>query len=86
MLLKLINKQNKPLSITIKDQGYGKAAVKKKIPASGTAELVLDLKKSHGWYDFSVLADGLDAFEERYAGRVETGVESFSDPVMGGIL
>lgn len=86
ILLKLINKQAKPISVTIKDQGYGKAAVKKKIAASGTAELVFDLKKSHGWYDFSVLADGIDAFEERYAGRVETGVESFSDPVMGGIL
>jgi hypothetical protein len=48
---------------------------------------------SHSWYDFTVKADGSnqEANEEanqeaRYAGRVETGMPGFSDPLMGGVL
>ncbi len=43
----------------------------------------LDLTKSFGWYDFTVKVKGNDTFEKRYAGRMETGKASFSDPVMG---
>ena len=45
----------------------------------------LNLEKSHNWYDFSVKIVGFDAFEQRYAGRVETGKSGFSDPAMGGV-
>ena len=45
--------------------------------------LVLNLATSHNWYDFSVKATGFDQFEQRYAGRVETGKASFSDPQLG---
>jgi phospholipase C len=47
--------------------------------------VVLDLKTSFGWYDFSVKVEGFDSFEQRFAGRVETGKTSFSDPVMGRV-
>jgi len=33
-----------------------------------------------GWYDFTVAAA---AFERRFAGRLETGQDSVSDPAMG---
>jgi phospholipase C len=29
---------------------------------------------------------GNNLFEKRYAGRVETGKESFTDPMMGGMM
>jgi len=48
--------------------------------------VVLDLAKSFGWYDFSVKVRGFDHFEKRYAGRVETGRSSYSDPFMGGVV
>ena len=35
------------------------------------------------WYDFSVFVEGNTIFEKRYAGHVETGKESKSDPLMG---
>ncbi|MCD0504683.1 phosphocholine-specific phospholipase C [Bordetella petrii] len=41
------------------------------------------LADSGGWYDFTVTLDGDAAFERRYAGRVETGKPSISDPAMG---
>lgn len=46
---------------------------------------ILDLKASFGWYDFSIKVEGFDAFEQRFAGRVETGKTTFSDPVMGRV-
>ena len=35
------------------------------------------------WYDFSVFVEGNTVFEKRYAGHIETGTESMSDPAMG---
>jgi phospholipase C len=39
-----------------------------------------NLEESSNWYDFTVQSAG---FESRFAGRVETGRNSFSDPAMG---
>ncbi|BAV07788.1 phospholipase C [Filimonas lacunae] len=48
--------------------------------------LLIKSDQSHGWYDFSVYVDGFAAFEKRYAGRIETGAASFTDPLMGGVI
>ncbi len=45
--------------------------------------IILDPLANGGWYDYSILVDGAGSFEKRYAGRVETGKESTSDPAMG---
>jgi phospholipase C len=42
------------------------------------------LERSARWYDISVTAPGLPGFLRRFAGRVETGRDSLSDPAMGG--
>jgi phospholipase C len=73
-----------PLTILVKDHAYGDAVQQIQLDQGGKS-LVLDLKKSHGWYDFSVTVAGHDAFEQRFAGRVETGRHSFSDPFMGRV-
>lgn len=39
-----------------------------------------NLQKSGNWYDFTVKTDG--GFSHRFAGRVETGKDSVSDPAM----
>jgi phospholipase C len=68
-------------AIEITDNAYksGNHTVK------GNAKLVLDLSKSFGWYDFTVKVKGFTNFEQRFAGRVETGKTSFSDPLMGQV-
>lgn len=87
VVLKIVNMNaSKDYAVVIKDLGYRKNDVQKKIAAGSTQEVVLDLKQSHGWYDFSLTVDGIADFEQRYAGRVETGAASFTDPVMGGIV
>ena len=49
------------------------------VPAGQVAEQHWALNDSGNWYDFTLVADGL---ERRFAGRVETGKHSVSDPAM----
>ena len=42
------------------------------------------LHQSGHWYDYTVCIPGQPGFSRRFAGRVETGRPSISDPVMGG--
>ncbi|CAG9250143.1 phosphocholine-specific phospholipase C [Paraburkholderia unamae] len=46
-------------------------------------ELGWDLKQTGNWYDFLVTSDSDSSFARRFAGRVETGRHSVSDPGMG---
>ena len=80
----LISTRNEgsPVTMVITDQAYQKKTLSKKL-AAGSNELVLDLQSSGGWYDFSVTIAEAPGFEQRYAGRVETGKEGTSDPAMG---
>jgi phospholipase C len=75
-------------TIEITDNAYksGQHTVKPAADkAALNAKLTLDLSKSFGWYDFTVRIRGNEIFEKRYAGHVETGKASFTDPLMGGI-
>lgn len=84
IILKVTNlNRDKPYDFEIKDNGYKNKSILKRINPSQETAIILDLKKSSGWYDFSLVENGSQAFSRRFAGRVETGKESFSDPQMG---
>ncbi len=83
--LQLRNKSTAPVSIAIQDNSYKSQMVRRNLSAGQETSAVLDLRQSHGWYDFTVKADGASE-QARYAGRVETGRPTFSDPLMGGVL
>ncbi|SEW17037.1 phospholipase C [Chitinophaga sp. YR573] len=70
-------------SIEITDNGYKSGDHSFVIPGKGSIKL--DLSQSFGWYDFTVRAKGYTTFEQRFAGRVETGKASFTDPLMGRV-
>ncbi|WP_144637861.1 phosphocholine-specific phospholipase C [Bordetella genomosp. 13] len=53
------------------------------VPAGGVAEHHWPLADSGNWYDFTLAANGLS---RRFAGRVETGKHSVSDPAMGAAI
>ncbi|MHB1081275.1 MAG: phosphocholine-specific phospholipase C [Prosthecobacter sp.] len=79
----------KSFEVTIKDHAYGTASIRQTIAAaSGDAatKIVIDPRHGQGWYDFSVLVEGFEHFEKRHAGRVETGEDGITDPVMGGLV
>ena len=81
----LRNTGERPLKVAVQDNSYKAGAVTRTIAAGDESSIVLNLKRSHGWYDFTVKADGSES-EARFAGRVETGRSSFSDPLMGGVV
>ena len=84
--LKISNLNNaQPLMVEIKDNAYKNSSIKKIIDAkNGESKIIIDLNKSHGWYDFSVKIKDNNLFEKRFAGHVETGNFSITDPLMGG--
>jgi len=84
--LKIINASSEVYTVEITDHSYKINNHHKIARASQATTLVLDLKNSHGWYDFSVKIQGHQNFTKRYAGRVETGKSSFSDPYMGRVI
>jgi phospholipase C len=67
--------------IVVRDDVYRAAEEKRIDLARGGARTVSwPAAKSLGWYDVTVTGDG---FEHRYAGRIETGLPSISDPALG---
>jgi len=50
---------------------------------SSPSLVIINLEKSFNWYDFTVRIAGNNAMTKRFAGHVETGKESLSDPYMG---
>jgi phospholipase C len=85
--LKLANlNHDKAYTVEISDHAYKTNNHKVLLSKKGQSSLVLNLAKSHGWYDFSIKINGSQTFEKRYAGRVETGNHSFSDPLMGNVV
>jgi phospholipase C len=41
------------------------------------------LERSFGWYDVTLRVDPVPAFRRQVAGRLETGQDSMSDPLLG---
>jgi phospholipase C len=74
-------------TIEVTDNAYQSKPIKHILKASAKGDvLVIDLQKSYGWYDFSVKVSGNHSFTKRYAGRVETGKASYTDPYMGRVI
>ena len=77
----------RPLTVLINDLAYGEKRREVSLAPGGggnsTAEVTLDLSRSFGWHDLQIRVEKAPDFERRYAGRMETGRDSFSDPFMG---
>ncbi len=85
VIVKLRNHDNEAHKVSITDNSYKEGSVPRTIAPGQESTVLLDLKHSHGWYDVSVVTN--DSKElARFAGRVETGHSSFSDPLMGAIV
>jgi phospholipase C len=53
------------------------------VDGGASAEQHWTLADSGQWYDFAVTCDADPAYHRRFAGRVETGKHTVSDPAMG---
>lgn len=79
------NRSAKELSLTITDRSYKQGSKTLHLP-TGAKEVFMELKSTSGWYDYSVQVDGFVHYEQRFAGHIETGAVSITDPYMGGII
>lgn len=69
--------------IKLIDNAYKRNAIAKTILAEKETIILLKLNESFNWYDFTVTTKDFPNFTKRYAGRVETGKDGYSDPAMG---
>jgi phospholipase C len=86
VVVNIANLDSKSHVITVSDQSYKSGNKSKTIAAGGKEKVILNLSKNFNWYDFSVNVQGNEHFEERFAGHVETGEVTKTDPLMGGIV
>lgn len=84
MQVTLANKSIAQAEFIIKDNVYQSERVTGKIAPGHEASVAMHFKCNHGWYDFTITRDGSSG-TMRYAGHIETGQPSFSDPFMGGL-
>ncbi|MES2651097.1 MAG: phospholipase C, phosphocholine-specific [Bacteroidota bacterium] len=86
VLINLVNNGSKSLTFIIADKAYKAKEIHQEVPAKNKAQVLINLEKSFNWYDISVKVKGNATFEERFAGRVETGLETKTDPLMGKVI
>lgn len=82
VILHLENPSSETISLSFHD-AYQKASARIiKLKASSEKTLKISLKKQQRWYDI-LLTSNIGDFSRRYAGRLENGKHSVSDPLMG---
>ena len=75
--LHLHNRGDRALVATVRDQSYGCGLRRVSVPPGGSQEVLWDLQASHHWYDLVVT---VGKHQWRFAGHIEDGQESVSDP------
>ncbi len=75
----------KEVVVIITDNAYNGKGITKGVTSGQSVSVPINLKRSHGWYDFTLHIKGNPDFERRFAGHVETGEASYTDPFMGQV-
>lgn len=87
ILVEIENKSNQYYTLNVIDNSYKSNLVKTILIApKGEIDFVLNLENNHNWYDFTITVNENSVFSKQYAGHVETGKDSMTDPYMGGVL
>ncbi|HEV3431912.1 MAG TPA: phospholipase C, phosphocholine-specific [Paraburkholderia sp.] len=80
LFLKFTNHGGGIARLTVTDNAYGARERLVVVPANARIEEPWVLASSHHWYDLTVTSPDDSTFARRYAGHVETGRPSISDP------
>lgn len=82
--VKLYNKGSQPCTFTVTANAYHTDGPwTATVAPNSVGELSWPVADSGNWYDFSVGASTSPSFKRRFAGRIETGKDTVSDPAMG---
>ena len=83
--LELSNPGPREAAVTIFDR-YRSKTVNAVIAPGDSESRRWPLERTSGWYDLTVTIDGNARFAAQLAGHVESGEDSVSDPLMGGLI
>jgi phospholipase C len=85
LYVSLRNRGAAPATFTFAANAYDHESRSVTLPARGESTQSWGLTSSGYWYDFTATVAGLAGYTRRFAGRVETGFDSCSDPALGGL-
>jgi phospholipase C len=72
------------VQLTVRD-GYSGRRTVVSLRSGQTATRSWSVEKTHGWYNLAVACGEKAKLRQRYAGHLENGRDSISDPAMGGL-
>ncbi|RZL07999.1 MAG: phospholipase C, phosphocholine-specific [Rubrivivax sp.] len=85
LLIQLRNEGTTACTFVLETLRYGPVPDREvSVPAGSSQTLRLPLAQNHHWYDLVAHVKTLPGWSRRFAGHVETGAPSISDPAMGG--
>lgn len=85
LVLDLVNNGAQPCTFRLAANKYASNRIPEvRVPARSRSTMRLPLAASANWYDFSLRVDGLPGWLRRFAGHLENGLPSISDPAMRG--
>ena len=85
IVLEVENRGSGPAEVTVSDR-YSSRSTRLTLAPGETKAPRWSLARTRGWYDLVVTANGDPQFAYRYAGHLENGKASISDPGMGGLI
>lgn len=84
LIVRLVNRGGRPCTFMAAANAYrNDGPWTLKVAGQSAGELRWPVAASGNWHDFTVSCDASAAFRRRFAGRIETGRDSVSDPAMG---
>ena len=86
LVLQLHNNSTGARQITLTDASYQTGKQTRQLAPGQHTEVIIDPAAQHHWYDIQVEVAGYPGWSERFAGHIETGNISETDPLMGGII
>lgn len=86
LMIRLTNSQSKDIAVQVADKSYGSGSQTVTVKANEAKNVVIDTSKVSSWYDVLVTVKGYPHFGQRFAGHIEAGFPSKTDPVMGQVM
>ncbi len=83
--VELSNLSTNSLKVKMSDLSYQRGTQTIELKAGQQTQLLIDLEASHHWYDYDFVVEGFAHFYQQFAGHLDTGRESFTDPLMGRV-
>jgi phospholipase C len=84
LIVKLRNTGTADCNVNVVANAYITSARSETVKANAEVQMIWPLKDNGYWYDFTLTVPALKGFTRRFAGRLETGKHSISDPAMFG--